>query len=106
MIATVEDAREPLEAMRDAVSAEDWAAIATKAVEDAKAGDAQARTWLRDTLLGRPATKVDATLDHRTVIAFEYHDAAPTDAPDDGDVIDVAVTAGALPASDDDDGDG
>jgi hypothetical protein len=37
----------------DTVSLRDWQAIAEKAVEDAKAGDAAARTWLSLYLLGR-----------------------------------------------------
>lgn len=102
LIVTTEDAREPLEAMRAAVSAQDWTDIATRAVADAKAGDPQARSWLRDTLLGRPVTRVDATLDHRTVIAFEYHDAAPGTAADD-DILDAPPHAPMLPAGDDDD---
>jgi len=54
--------------------------------------------------LGIPS-QVRAELDVMTTISFEYHDAAPSDATDDGDVIDVAVSAAALPAGDDDDGD-
>lgn len=86
LIATVEDARAPLEAMREAVSAEDWTAIAMRAVQDARAGDAQARQWLRDTLLGRPVTRVDATVDQRTAIVFEYRDGVADDeqGEDDG----------------------
>lgn len=79
MIATPQDARAPLEAMREAVSAEDWTAIAMRAVQDARAGDAQARQWLRDTLLGRPVTRVDATVDQRTAIVFEYRDGVADD---------------------------
>jgi hypothetical protein len=37
----------------DTVSLRDWADIATRAVEDAKGGDAAARTWLSLYLLGR-----------------------------------------------------
>jgi hypothetical protein len=46
----------------DTVSLRDWQAIAERAVEDAKAGDAAARTWLSLYLLGKdPPSIADAT---------------------------------------------
>lgn len=36
------------------VSKEDWAAIVTRAVSDAKRGDQAARKWLADYLVGAP----------------------------------------------------
>ena len=48
-----------LDATMAAVSLEDWTAIVRQAVTDAKAGDAAARKWLSDYLLGLPAQKVE-----------------------------------------------
>ena len=46
-----------LTTLADAVPLEDWAAIASKAVTDAKNGDATARGWLSRYLLGdKPGT--------------------------------------------------
>lgn len=43
-----------LKALRAAVTVADWTAIANKAVAQAKAGDARARVWLSEYLLGKP----------------------------------------------------
>lgn len=56
---TLEEARAPLELIKAAVSPEDWTAIATKAAEQAKAGDPVARAWLADRLIGKVAQGVE-----------------------------------------------
>lgn len=59
LILTVDEAREPLDLIRAAVSPADWTAIASRAVEQAKAGDAVARAWLTDRLIGKVTQPVD-----------------------------------------------
>lgn len=44
-------------ALLDAVSLDDWKEVVTAAVEKAKEGDPQARTWLGQYLIGRPESK-------------------------------------------------
>jgi len=44
-----------------AVTFDDWKAIVTKAKEQAKRGDAVARKWLADYLIGPPAQKTEIT---------------------------------------------
>lgn len=44
-----------------AVTYEDWKAIVTKAVTDAKRGDAVARKWLADYLMGPPVQRQELT---------------------------------------------
>ena len=41
-----------LTTLSDAVSADDWRAVVTRAVEDAKTGDPRARDWLAKYLIG------------------------------------------------------
>jgi hypothetical protein len=43
------------------VSADDWRAIVDKAVEQAKRGDAVARKWLADYLVGPPVERKEIT---------------------------------------------
>lgn len=43
------------------VSLSDWEEIVDKAVIQAKRGDARAREWLSDHLIGKPQAKVDLT---------------------------------------------
>jgi hypothetical protein len=45
---------------RSAVSPDDWKAIIDKAVIDAKRGDAVARKFIADYLIGAPVQKIDA----------------------------------------------
>lgn len=49
-----------LRALAEAVTQDDWRAIVARAVADAKDGDHQARTWLANYLLGKPATDAPA----------------------------------------------
>lgn len=44
-------------ALLDAVSLDDWRDVVTGAVQAAKGGDAQARAWLGQYLVGRPESK-------------------------------------------------
>jgi hypothetical protein len=44
-----------------ACSADDWALIIDKAVKQAKAGDATARKWLADYLIGPPVERKEIT---------------------------------------------
>ena len=52
---------EYLGALADMVSLADWREIAEKAVQQAKRGDATARKWLSDYLMGAPLQKTDIT---------------------------------------------
>ncbi|NOS74923.1 MAG: hypothetical protein HOP36_10395 [Methyloglobulus sp.] len=46
----------------DAVSLEDWRSVVTNALNRAKTGDASARAWLAQYLVGRPDTKAPSAL--------------------------------------------
>ncbi len=65
-----------LNAMRDGVSLEDWAAIVAKAVDDAKAGNRHARSFLARHLLPPPVAKLALT-----VPTGEQSASAPWDEP-------------------------
>jgi len=43
--------------LTEVVTPEVWVAIVKRAVEDAKQGDARARAWLADYLIGRPVER-------------------------------------------------
>ena len=50
-----------------------WREIVLKAVEQAKRGDARARQWLSDYLIGKPISMVMAVQDNRdTSVKIEY----------------------------------
>jgi hypothetical protein len=50
-----------------------WREIVAKAIEQAKRGDARARQWLSDYLIGKPVSMVMAVQDNRdTSIKIEY----------------------------------
>ena len=50
-----------------------WREIVAKAVEQAKRGDARARQWLSDYLIGKPISMVMAVQDNRdTSVKIEY----------------------------------
>ena len=50
-----------------------WREIVAKAIEQAKRGDARARQWLSDYLMGKPISMVMAVQDNRdTSIKIEY----------------------------------
>jgi len=51
-----------LKLMISAVEANDWLAITMKAVEQAKAGDHKARTWLSNYLIGVPVQRIAAQI--------------------------------------------
>ena len=50
-----------LQAFRDGVSPADWSAIITRAVNDAKRGDATARKFVADYLIGTAVQKIAPT---------------------------------------------
>jgi hypothetical protein len=52
-----------LDATISACSLADWAAVVRKAVADAKRGDARARRWLSDILVGRDPVALRDVLD-------------------------------------------
>ena len=52
---------EYLDALRLAVSPDDWNAIIGKAVDQAKRGDSTARKWLADYLIGAPVQRTEQT---------------------------------------------
>ena len=77
--------REYLAALGDAVTLDDWRDVVTRAVADAKAGDAAARAFLAKRLIGeKPATLLDlAAKDKRGVTADdEVHEASTRQAQD------------------------
>ena len=49
-------------ALLDAVSLDDWRGVVTGALQAAKGGDAQARTWLAQYLMGRAESKAPTPL--------------------------------------------
>jgi hypothetical protein len=58
-----------LKALSDSVSIDDWKAIATKAIAQAKDGDKDARAWLGNYLIGKPTEYqvIDADLESETI---------------------------------------
>ena len=50
-----------LEITKSAVTFDDWKKIILKAAEQAMRGDAQARKWLSDNLIGLPVQKTEVT---------------------------------------------
>lgn len=64
------------------VTFEDWREIVVRAVTDAKRGDATARKWLSDYLVGVPEQRVDVTSNGETVkTVFDYSAAIAAIAP-------------------------
>ncbi len=57
-----------LKKMGSAVTAADWRAVIDKALEQAKRGDARAREWLSEYLMGKPPQQVDVTSNGETII--------------------------------------
>jgi hypothetical protein len=52
----------------------EWQAIVEKAVDQAKGGDARARQWLSDYLIGKPVALSDSEKDvERATIAIQAH---------------------------------
>lgn len=49
--------RDYLIALSESCSTDDWQAIVTRAVDDAKDGDAKARAWLAGYLVGEPGSR-------------------------------------------------
>lgn len=49
--------RDYLVALSEACSTDDWQEIVTRAVDDAKDGDAKARAWLAGYLVGEPGSR-------------------------------------------------
>lgn len=70
LILTVAEATAPIEAIRAACSLDDWADIAKKAVTDAKGGDAKARDWLSERVMGKVPQAFEA--DGEFVLRVEY----------------------------------
>ncbi len=61
-------------ALLDAVSLADWREVVQGALEDAKGGDAQARNWLAQYLIGKPEGKAPTPL---TVVVQQLNGADP-----------------------------
>jgi len=68
-----------LQAFRDTVSPEDWRAIIGKAVADAKNGDATARRFIADYLIGTPKQSIEMTGKNDGAIRLKWEDG--TDIP-------------------------
>lgn len=64
-----------LELTRQAVTEADWKAVVMKAVDQAKRGDANARKFLADYLIGPPAQKHDVDVNGRMMLIWDM----PTD---------------------------
>ena len=68
-----------LRALSDSVSLDDWRAIALRAVEQAMAGDKDARAWLGNYLIGKPTEYqvIDADVESDSVsdLLAEIHSA-------------------------------
>ncbi len=54
--------REYLDVVMNACDLDTWRKIVARAVADALQGDAQARKWLSDYVLGKPPTRTERTL--------------------------------------------
>lgn len=67
---------EYLNATIESVSLADWKKIARKAKDDAINGDATARKWLSDYLIGKPPDKVQVTGPDNAPIPIEFNYAA------------------------------
>jgi hypothetical protein len=61
-------------ALLDAVSIDDWREVVTGAVQAAKGGDAQARAWLGQYLIGRPESKAPTPIN---VVVGQWQGANP-----------------------------
>ena len=62
-----------------AVTFDDWKAIVTKAKEQAKRGDAVARKWLADYLMGPPVQRNELTGKDGGAIIIDWDDHASND---------------------------
>jgi len=60
------------EIMQTACSFKEWRAICKKAVEQAKRGDATARKWLSDNLIGVPKQRMELSGPDEGKITIEY----------------------------------
>ncbi len=58
----------------DTVTLDDWRTVVSSALQDAKGGDAQARNWLAQYLVGRPEGKAPTPL---TVVVQQLNGADP-----------------------------
>lgn len=65
-----------LDATIESVSLADWKKIAGKAKDDAINGDATARKWLSDYLLGKPTDRVQVSGPDNAPIPIEFNYAA------------------------------
>lgn len=54
--------KEYLDILAETVTATAWRAIVTRAITDAKKGNAAARKWIADYLLGHPIARVEAEI--------------------------------------------
>lgn len=61
-----------LKKISSSVTLTEWREIVKKAVEQAKRGDAKARQWLSDYLVGKPVQGVDLTSDNIVRFLVEY----------------------------------
>ena len=57
-----------------AINIDDWQAIVTRAIHDAKRGDTSARKWLADYVLGLPVQKLEQLTDGVLEILVNYND--------------------------------
>ena len=64
------------------VSIDDWHAIIDKAIRDAKSGDAVARRWLADYLIGPPIERKEITGADGNALRIEIVDVDSTNSQD------------------------
>jgi len=74
------------EILKQSVSIDDWKQIITKAVDQAKRGDAVARKWLADYLIGPPVEPIDITNRGTLKVLVEYVDSSANDQIDPPEV--------------------
>ena len=66
--------RDYLDVMLSVVTPKRWTAIVTKAAEQAERGDAVARKWLADYIIGAPVQRNEITGKSEVVIAIEPYE--------------------------------
>lgn len=75
-----------LDLMKQVVTDDDWKAIVKKATDQARRGDASARKWLSDYLIGAPTQRTELTGADGGALKLQAVEAAISRLYGDGDV--------------------
>ncbi len=67
-----EKEHEYMDIMLSVVTTKRWRAIVTKAADQAERGDAVARKWLTDYIIGAPVQKMEMNADNPLQVIVEY----------------------------------